>query len=58
MYAPTTPEGDWAPKLGHFQAGHGACSAARASNDDAARWFDHTAAQITLRNKSEKESIK
>ena len=31
MYAPTPlTKGNWAPKLGHFHAGHSVCNAARA----------------------------
>ncbi|MHC2439100.1 hypothetical protein [Bradyrhizobium sp. USDA 4451] len=58
MYAPTPlTKGDWAPKLGHFHAGHGVCNAAHARRSAAAaQRFDRAAAQITLRNKAEKES--
>ncbi|MHC2333516.1 hypothetical protein [Bradyrhizobium sp. USDA 4454] len=70
MHAPTPlTKDDWAPKLGHFHAGHGVCNAAQARRNAAprnaararrsaaaARRFDRAAAQITLRNKAEKES--
>jgi hypothetical protein len=66
MDAPTTDEGQLGAKTGAFssrarrlqRSAARVGAQARVGRAVGAHWFDRAAAQITLRNKAEKESIK